>query len=488
MTDELPEVGEFAFAFVQLMQAMHEAAVGPEGPWTQTLREHLGAEPGGLPVTTSTFRIADRPNLQLALDAVLSERELVALSPRFTDGGEGFAGLLGRHGAHDRTAGTAVQYVDLEVGDGRVMQCVSGALFLTHFDGEPVALLLGEGGRHVAPHMMSNESEVRLEGISPGDGIISRLFTALRAAMLEHNVFRGHVISFTGFGAVVFHPVPEVTRDGVVLPDGVLERLEQHAVGISRHAEQLRAAGRHLKRGILLHGPPGTGKTLTVNYLLTATSGRTTVLLSGGGLAFVEAAFGIARELAPSTVVLEDVDLVATERFTRGSTGVLFELLNELEGLDEDTDLLVVLTTNRPDVIEPALAARPGRVDLALEAPLPDPQGRRRLLLLYAQEITLPESGLDELVKLTEGVTGAFIKELMRQATLRAAIAGRAPTADDVRVIAAELLDERATLTRRLLGDGSGDSAPIGEPLPTMARAVTAAGLVAAAPRRHPLR
>jgi ATP-dependent 26S proteasome regulatory subunit len=305
--------------------------------------------------------------------------------------------------------------------------------------------------------------------------------------MLEHNVFRGHVISFTGFGAVVFHPVPEVTRDGVVLPDGVLERLEQHAVGISRHAEQLRAAGRHLKRGILLHGPPGTGKTLTVNYLLTATSGRTTVLLSGGGLAFVEAAFGIARELAPSTVVLEDVDLVATERFTRGSTGVLFELLNELEGLDEDTDLLVVLTTNRPDVIEPALAARPGRVDLALETPLPDPGGRRRLLLLYAQEITVPERALDELVELTEGVTGAFIKELMRQATLRAAIAERAPTAGDVRAIAEELLDERATLTRRLLGDGSSDGPPIGEPLPTMTRAVTAAGLIAP-PRRHPLR
>jgi ATP-dependent 26S proteasome regulatory subunit len=211
------------------------------------------------------------------------------------------------------------------------------------------------------------------------------------------------------------------------------------------------------------------------------------VLLSGGGLAFVEAAFGIARELAPSTVVLEDVDLVATERFTRGSTGVLFELLNELEGLDEDTDLLVVLTTNRPDVIEPALAARPGRVDLALETPLPDPGGRRRLLLLYAQEITVPERALDELVELTEGVTGAFIKELMRQATLRAAIAERAPTAGDVRAIAEELLDERATLTRRLLGDGSSDGPPIGEPLPTMTRAVTAAGLIAP-PRRHPLR
>jgi DNA polymerase III delta prime subunit len=477
MADELPDTGRFAYEFVRFVQAMHEAAVGPEGPWVQMLREHLDTEPAGLPVTTTTVRVADRPNLQLALDAVLPDRDQVGLSPRFYHGGEGFAELVGGQGAHEPARSAPVQYVNVEVGDGRVMQCVSGALLLAHFDGRPVALLLGESGRRMGPHTMSNEMEVRLEGISPDDEVVSRLFTALRAAMLEHNVFRGRVISFTGFGAVVFHQVPDVTRDAIVLPDGVLERLEQHALGISRHADELRKAGRHLKRGILLHGPPGTGKTLTINYLPTATAGRTTVVLTGSALGFIESAFGIARELAPATVVLEDVDLVATERFTRGSGGVLFELLNELEGLSEDTDLLVVLTTNRPDVIEPALAARPGRVDLALEAPLPDADGRRRLLLLYAREIVLPETALAELVEHTDGVTGAFIKELMRQATLRAALAGRPPNAEDVRAIAEELLDERATLTQRLLGHGGTAQAELGEPLPTMARAVTAAGL-----------
>jgi len=372
---------------------------------------------------------------------------------------------------------TPVQYVDVEVGDGSVMQCVSGALVLAHFDGDPVALLIGQGARHMGPGMGGGQPEVRFEAISAREGAVSRLFAALRAAMLEHNVFRGRVISLTTFGAVVFHPVPEVSREAVILPDGMLERLEQHAIGISTHAAVLRAAGRHLKRGILLHGPPGTGKTLTVNYLLTSTAGRTTVLLTGGALPWIEAAFGIARELAPSTVVLEDVDLVAAERFTRNSGGVLFELLNQLEGLEEDIDLLVVLTTNRPDIIEPALAARPGRVDLALEAPLPDPDGRRRLLNLYAHDIVLPTDTLAQLVELTEGVTGAFIKELMRQATLRAATTGQTPTAADVHAITQELLDERATLTRRLLGHGRNDDPDLGEPLPTMARAVAAAGL-----------
>jgi ATP-dependent 26S proteasome regulatory subunit len=266
----------------------------------------------------------------------------------------------------------------------------------------------------------------------------------------------------------------------VVLPDGTLERLEQHAISMSEHADALKAAGRHLKRGVLLHGPPGTGKTLTVNYMLSVTEGRTTVLLTGQALGQVAQAFAIARDLAPATIVLEDVDLVAAERTMPGMHGgVLFELLNQLEGLAEDSDLLVVLTTNRPDLIEPALAARPGRVDLALELPVPDEEGRRRLLQLYAGQIELDTATERELVERSEGATGALIKELMRQATLRAAVNGKAPTAADVLSILDELLEERATLTRRLLGQPpSGDGPPMPPP-PNMARAFTAAGLPA---------
>ena len=125
-------------------------------------------------------------------------------------------------------------------------------------------------------------------------------------------------------------------------------------------------------------------------YLLHAMAGRTTILLTGRGLGLIEQALGIGRDLAPATFVFEDIDLVAAERTMEfGSQGVLFELLNQMEGLAEDEDLLFVLTTNRPDLIEPALAARPGRVDLALEIPLPDADGRRRLLGLYGAGIEI---------------------------------------------------------------------------------------------------
>jgi hypothetical protein len=466
----VPPVDEFGSVFVEFMRAMNDAAGRPGSPVWARLREHLGVEPAGLAVTAAEFPLAERPNLQLALDAVLPERETIGLvNPHMHRMGIGFSQLLWR-GGHEGL-GQPVEYADVELGDGRVIRCIASGLLLVVFGEAPVALIATSGqGSH-------GQMLVRLEGISPDEEVVSRLLGALRAAMLEHSVFRGKVLSLTATGAVTFPAVPVIARDAVVLPEGTLERLERHAMGIAEHAARLRAAGRHLKRGVLLHGPPGTGKTLTVNYLLTAMEGRTTVILTGQALHLIEQAFAIARDLTPATVVLEDVDLVAEERTMPGVHGPLFELLNQLEGLAEDADLLVLLTTNRPDRIEPALAARPGRVDLALELPLPDDDGRRRLLHLYAQQIRLDPEAERELVKRSEGVTGALIRELMRQATLRATLEDSEPTAADVVSILNDMMGERATLTRRLLGqpaegDGVAPAAP-----PSMFRALRAAGL-----------
>ncbi len=473
MGEGLPPVGEFAAAFEDFMRAMREAAPRLEPRLLMRLREHLGLEPSELPVTSAAYGVAERPNLQLALDAVLPEREAMGLAgPQVQMIESGFAQLLARPGPGP-ASGAPVEYADVEVGDGRVVRCIASALLLASFEDDPVALIVTSGAR---PPM--GQVQVRLEGIAPRERVVSQLFRALRAAMAEHNVFRGKVISLTPAGSVTFPSLPRVDRDQVVLPEGTLERLEQHAIVIAEHADELRAAGRHLKRGVLLHGPPGTGKTLTVNYLLTVTEGRTTVLLTGQALGQIAQAFSIARDLAPATVVLEDVDLVAAERTMPGAHGgVLFELLNQLEGLAEDSDLLVVLTTNRPDLIEPALAARPGRVDLALELPLPDEEGRRRLLRLYAQEITLDQATEHQLVERSEAATGALIKELMRQATLRGALNRAAATADDVTNILDELLDERAAITRRLLGQPPGGDGPPLPPPEPMSRAFISTGL-----------
>lgn len=256
---------------------------------------------------------------------------------------------------------------------------------------------------------------------------------------------------------VTFHTLPKLSRDDIVLAGGVLERIERHTIGMATHQAALLAGRRHLKRGLLLHGPPGTGKTLTVMYLLSQMPERTTLLLSGRGLAGVGASCALARQLQPATVVLEDVDLVAEDRghYAR-SNPLLFELLDEMDGLADDADVIFLLTTNRADLLEPALAARPGRVDQAVDVALPDPDCRRRLLDLYAQGLTLEVDDWTPVVDATEGVSASFIKELLREAALVSAEEGAAMvSAAHVQAALTELTIAGGALTAALLGAGA---------------------------------
>ena len=251
---------------------------------------------------------------------------------------------------------------------------------------------------------------------------------------------------------------------------------------MSQHGDVLRAAGRHLKRGLLLYGPPGTGKTLSVMYLCGQMPGRTTLLLSGPGAGALGRAAAIARSLQPAMVVLEDVDLVAAERSMPGigTNPLLFQLLNEMDGLAEDADVVFVLTTNRVDLLEPALAARPGRIDQAVEIRLPDSQCRRRLLELYLRGIDHDQE-LDEIVTRTEGTTASFMKELCRRAVLEAAESRTTGASETLRLTRrhletalADLLDHSPPVLRSSLGANP----HLAETAPLESSAVPAPGTV----------
>src|SRR5262249_42303906 len=146
------------------------------------------------------------------------------------------------------------------------------------------------------------------------------------------------------------------------------------------------------------------------------------VVLSGGAMGSVSPVCRMARELAPSIVVLEDVDLVAEDRMGPSSGGPLpFELRNELDGVADDADVCGGLTTNRPGPFEAGPAPRRGRVDLAVQLPLPDADCRRRLFVRFAEGLTLDGVDVDQVVERTDGVTASFFRELLRQAALAAA-------------------------------------------------------------------
>lgn len=181
--------------------------------------------------------------------------------------------------------------------------------------------------------------------------------------------------------------------------------------------------------------------------------GHTVVVLTGMGLRFVSTAAAIARALQPAIVVLEDVDLIAEDRsMGQGANPLLFEILDAMDGLDADADVTFLLTTNRVETLERALVQRPGRVDLAVEIPLPDAAGRLQLLRLYAGDVAYSPEALVAAAQRTEGVTASFTKELMRRAVLEAAVAGAEPGDDHLRAALDGLLGDREATTRALLG------------------------------------
>jgi ATP-dependent 26S proteasome regulatory subunit len=131
-----------------------------------------------------------------------------------------------------------------------------------------------------------------------------------------------------------------------------------------------------------------------------------------------------------------------------------------MDGLAEDADVVFLLTTNRADLLEPALASRPGRVDQAVELDTPDPEARRRLFELYRGELVVDRSRLGSVIDRTEGVTASFLKELLRRAALIAAAETDAVplsvSADQLDAALDELLDTRNSMTRALLGGPPG--------------------------------
>src|SRR5262249_48896215 len=149
----------------------------------------------------------------------------------------------------------------------------------------------------------------------------------------------------------------------------------------------LRKLGMPIKKGVLFYGPPGTGKTHTIHYLASQLPDHTTLLITAEQVGWLDHYFQLARFLQPAMIVIEDVDLIARAREEMHGPceeSLLNKLLNEMDGLREDAEILFVLTTNRPEHLETALASRPGRIDQAIEFSLPDESGRRQLIHLYS--------------------------------------------------------------------------------------------------------
>lgn len=352
-------------------------------------------------------------------------------------------------------------YRDVDIGEARPMKCLENGLWLCRNDGLRYAVLLSSHREY------DREAGLRIEIAVPtgaaGEGLVQRIFAELEAAVSAARSYRGKVLSLDGSAeyrgtsrGIMVHRLPRVDRDAVILPARTLELLNRNVIDLVESRPALRRLGQSTRKGILLYGPPGTGKTHTIRYLASNLPGHTTLIITAGQVALLGAYMNLARLLQPAMVVIEDVDLIASDRSDLGSCeeSLLNELLNEMDGLKEDADILFVLTTNRPEQLEGALTGRPGRIDQAIEVPLPDETGRRKLVELYGKGLSLDADIVDEAVQRTDGASAAFIKELMRrmaQASVRRD-GGASIEAGDIGEALDDMLFAGGKLNVRLLG------------------------------------
>jgi SpoVK/Ycf46/Vps4 family AAA+-type ATPase len=215
-------------------------------------------------------------------------------------------------------------------------------------------------------------------------------------------------------GNLIF-PLERLTWDDIALPRPVVEALLRNTVGVLERRAAFRRYGVPLRRGVLLYGPPGTGKTM-IGKILAGLGVATFIWVTAadieGDAARVCSVFKMARRLRPTILFFEDLDFHAADRKRLLQTGVLGELLTQMDGLESNNGVIVVATTNDLASIEPAIKDRPSRFDAVLEIGLPNKDARRQIIQRQLETLKVDAGGLELMATATEGLTGAQVREV----------------------------------------------------------------------------
>jgi hypothetical protein len=418
---------------------------------------HLGRRWMRGEVVTHIIQTSERVDLQLTLDRLRAEHTPATKTIGYAISYH--AGIVGVISQNPKPVPLA--WESYQSSATQMLTCATNALYLLRNGDQPFCAMVG-------PRRQTGKvdrKQVELSVLAATREVAQAALALILSQARRNSVYRGAMLSLERSEdrhepyAIKFLDLPPVPRDQIILPAEVMEVVERNVLGLLAHGPALRRAGSSTRHGVLFHGPPGTGKTLVTRYLSRARPEYTAIVLTGRQLSLIRESCQLARLLAPSMLILEDVDLVASERSRNRHNTVLHELMDEMDGMGEKTDCVFLLTTNRPDILEPALAARPGRVDQAIFFPLPDLDCRRQLLNLYARKLDLSAVQLEPLLQRTAGTSPAFLAELVRKAVLMAAERGEQSdplrlTNDDFNRAVRELIEFGGELTQKLLGFG----------------------------------
>lgn len=276
----------------------------------------------------------------------------------------------------------------------------------------------------IAPIRHSDDHSYQI-GIATKEWDILREFTKVfKEYRKDNHYLKGK--KFIGMeGKLV--PISNYDWNDIVLSGGLANRIKSEVEGVIRCAKELNRYGLNSKKGFILAGDPGNGKTLLLKIL--ANTIKATCIMVPFNKTKDElnmpALFRLARELAPTILILEDIDLYGEEREVAKDAERLGELMNELDGMVDNKEIIVFATTNNLIKVEKALQSRPGRFDRIYKIMNPDFNGRLQILKHFVNKVPheITDNNISTLAEEFEGYSGAYLKELINsgfaQAILR---------------------------------------------------------------------
>ena len=217
-------------------------------------------------------------------------------------------------------------------------------------------------------------------------------------------------------------------------------------------------------KGVLLYGPPGTGKTLLARALAANINGTFLKVVAsaivdkyiGESARIIREMFGYAKDHQPCVIFMDEIDAIGGSRFSEGTSAdreiqrTLMELLSQLDGFESLGAVKIVMATNRPDILDPALL-RPGRLDRKIEIPLPNEASRLEILKIHASSITKRgDIDYESVVRLADGFNGADLRNICTEAGLFAIRDGRDYVLEEDFMKAARKISEVKKLESKL--------------------------------------
>jgi cell division protease FtsH len=321
-------------------------------------------------------------------------------------------------------------------------------LTVTKADGSIVeATVTGEATRHELVQLFrKNNVPVEFQPLQPGllSNVLSWMLPILTLGLIGVAAWRIYA-SMSGRGTFELENHNGKQNVGFEDVAGVDEARAEltETIEFLRNPERFSRLGGRVPRGILLYGPPGTGKTLLARAaakeagvaFLAASGSSFQEKFAGLGAARVRHLFAKGRKLSPCIIFIDEIDALGRQRGRGGDSAsadqdqTLNQLLVEMDGFDQSTAVVVIASTNRPDILDKALT-RPGRFDREIAVNLADVTGRESILKVHARNLKL-EEGLDLqwIARGTPGFSGAELANLMNEAAIAA-------TRDDAEAVA----------------------------------------------------